>query len=241
MFKTRFEISEYHSSLTNKVDTLIQKLLSKEVYQTSKLDSDRDFIISKINELESINLENFENGNSFKYGFVLENLKSSFNTSSPLVLVISNVLPTQKIITFLEDDNHDTEKALLKENLSFQNEVLLNILSKKLWNNSDSLIKDVSGREKDSADFISIETNAEIIDESDLNFLPELLDSLFYHKHQFDNLINLKNLNLSFNTKSDLEGDTFNCLASLEHLNLQGNLIERLNENAVEGVLVDQN
>ncbi|CAF0972174.1 unnamed protein product, partial [Brachionus calyciflorus] len=219
MLETLNKLSNFHSNLRLKLDLIIENLLIKKGVEESKLNSDRQIIISKIQELESLNFENFEI-KKFKFGFVLENLKSNFNTHSPAILVISNLLPTEETIKFLEGRYDYYKQASIKEKLSFQEEALLNILTDLLWRNSDKLVKDLTFIEQNIYDFISIETCVGFEDKSDLDFLPQLI-----------NISKVKQLVFGPKFCNTIPIDFFRKIENLAHLEIRyfRGLLESLN------------
>ncbi|CAF1069751.1 unnamed protein product [Brachionus calyciflorus] len=119
MFETLNEISNFHSRLRCKVDVIVEKSLIENVLEASKLNSDREILLSKIQELECFNFKNIAN-KKFKFGFVIENKKSIFSTHSPVFLGICNLVPTEETIKLLESGYNGYNQASINEKLSFQ-------------------------------------------------------------------------------------------------------------------------
>ncbi|CAF1069714.1 unnamed protein product, partial [Brachionus calyciflorus] len=120
-------------------------------------------------------------------------------------------------------------------------EAFLNILTELFWRNSDELIKDLTDIEHNTHDFISIETFVGFKNESDLDFLSQLINisklkqlNITIKRENCIGLTKLNNLAIKESKNVQLENDTFNELVNLEYLSLQNNKLKNFDSIVIK-------
>ncbi|CAF0927454.1 unnamed protein product [Brachionus calyciflorus] len=225
MFETKSELVEFH-----------EKLICKNDKDSSLLNSYREIIISKLKELERLNLENFDTKN-YKHCVLIENPNKSLFSNFPVFLIISKLLMPQKFAECLEYTKlYETKK------FDFKEKAILDIVCQLIREHDENLIIDLS--ERNVLDEIKLDIQDS---ESDLSFMPQLLDatkinSIRLHVPEckqipincFEHFKNLLNLSI-ISLKGSLISNNFLHLQKLENLKIHGGL-KKIFSNAFVGL-----